>query len=83
MQKTFIQKLILCGLALGLLSFSVFVGILLEQIFRGRYGDSIDPVDGNKGERFRLIAMFGLFQEFFNMLIARGSALIFMKTNLN
>lgn len=66
------QKLKLCGLALGIFSCFTVFGILQEKIFRGRFGESIDPVDGKLGERFRLPIAFGLMQDIFYTIIAKG-----------
>lgn len=66
------QKLNLCGLALGIFGCFTVFGLLQEKIFRGRFGDNIDPVDKKLGEVFRLPIAFGLMQDIFFALIAKG-----------
>lgn len=69
---TFKQKLKLCGFALGIFFCYTVFGLLQEKIFRGRYGDEVDPVDGKIGERYRLPLTFGLMQDVFYATCAKG-----------
>lgn len=69
---TYKQKLKLCGFALGIFGCFTVFGLAQEQIFRGRYGNETDPVDGKAGERYRMPIVFGLIQGIFYASFAKG-----------
>lgn len=66
------QKLTLVGFALGIFVCFTTFGLLQEKIFRGRYGNETDPVDGKEGERYRMPISFGLIQAVFYASFAKG-----------
>ena len=67
---TFRQKLKLLGYSIGFLVCYTLNGILLEKIFRGRYGDELH--DGKIGEKFKTVITFGALQSIFYTLVAKG-----------
>lgn len=73
---TFNQKLKLCGFATGILFFFSVAGLSQEKIFRHRYGNEIDPIDKEIGEKFRMPMTFGLIEAAIHTLIAKGKKFI-------
>jgi solute carrier family 35 (UDP-galactose transporter), member B1 len=65
------RQLTFAGIALGVLTCYSAFGVMQEKIFRGRYGDEIQP-DGKKGEVFMLPIIFESLQFALNALVARG-----------
>jgi solute carrier family 35 (UDP-galactose transporter), member B1 len=64
-------KLKLLGFAVGILVCYTIFGVLQEKIFRGRYGDEIQP-DGKVGKVFKLPVIFGALVSVFYALFAKG-----------
>jgi hypothetical protein len=72
---TFNQHLTLVGLSLGIIvSFTIF-GLVEEKIFRGRFGNETDSVDGQIGEKFRLLYSFDLMQSISLTIIAKSECI--------
>lgn len=69
---TFKQKLKLSGLATGVFGCFTIFALVQEQIFRERYGNNTDPVDGKSGERFRMPMSAGLMQNAVYAILAKG-----------
>ena len=68
---TFKQKLKLLEYSVGFLVCYTLNGIIVEKIFRGRYGDELQ-VDGKHGETFKTVITFGALQSIFYTLFAKG-----------
>lgn len=69
---SFRLKLKLIGFAIGIFACYTTFGLLQEKIFRGRYGNETDIVDGKPGEKFRLPISFGLMQSIFYTSFAKS-----------
>lgn len=68
---SFRLKLKLLGFAIGIILCYTIFGVLQEKIFRGRYGNELQP-DGKIGEMFKLPITFGAMQSVFYTLFAKG-----------
>lgn len=74
---TFKQKLKLCGFAAGIIGCFTAFGLAQEKVFRGRFGEELDPKDNEIGERYRMPVTIGLIQGLVHASLARGQLIIF------
>lgn len=76
---SFRRQIYFIGITIGVLvSFWIF-GILQEKIFRGRFGNVLQP-DGSVGEIFRMPITFETVQYIANALAAKGQYFLLIKT---
>lgn len=69
---TIAQKLKLVGISIGIFVSYSTLSLVEEKIFRYRYGNETDLVDGGEGEKFRLAYSFDLMQSIFFTIIAKS-----------